>query len=280
MRGALALLACLAAGPTLAHGGEGPQWAPDPWTLAGLLLGCWLYGRGLFRLWSRAGRGRAIGTLQAVSFAAGLAIVAAALVTPLDALADLSFAAHMVQHMLLAVVAPPLLLLGTPMVAYAAALPNAGKGMARAWRAVGGRRLEGPAVAALLQAVALWAWHAPAAYEAALADRLVHTLEHACFLATALLFWAAVLNAGRRGSASRGVATLAVLATVVQGGFLGALLTFAPMPLYPSYGDLEDQQLAGLIMWVPAGMAHTLAGLWLVRGWLEPDPGRSEARLR
>ena len=118
----------------------------------------------------------------------------------------------------------------------------------------------------------LWAWHATSLYELALRNDLVHRLEHLTFLATAVCSWAAIILVARRGGAI-GTSVLVLFGLSVQGSILGALLTFARQPWYPSYEartaawgltPLEDQQLAGVIMWVPAGVVYLGAALGLM----------------
>lgn len=126
------------------------------------------------------------------------------------------------------------------------------------------------------------AWHVPALYQRTLDSGLVHALQHSSFLLTALLFWWSVLpEASLRGR--HGVAIMSLFSTMVYTGGLGALLTLARTPWYPAYGEgaplwgltlLEDQQLAGLIMWVPGGVTYLLATLWLVAAWLQASEPR------
>ncbi|HSK38948.1 MAG TPA: cytochrome c oxidase assembly protein [Arenibaculum sp.] len=283
------LAACLVPGRALAHGFAliGPQdlwaaWTVDPWIVVPLLAVHWLYGRGIARMWRRAGIGRGVSRARVAAFLGGEAALVLAFVWPFDALGETLFAAHMVQHMLLSVVAPPLLILGMPLSPVLWALPpNRRSNAATVLRMPGLARplavLTRPGIAAALQAAALWGWHAPGAFEAARFDGAVHALEHASFLGTGLLFWWAVIHSGRHGSMGHALAAFWTLATVITGGLLGALITFAPNQLYPSYGDaaalwgmsaLDDQQLAGLIMWVPAGLTHLAAGVLLVGAWL------------
>ena len=155
--------------------------------------------------------------------------------------------------------------------------------------AAGLRRLARPLPAALLHALALWVWHAPGPFQAALQSRFLHDFEHASFFVTALLFWQSVIVAAR-SPATRIAAMLATLATLIHSGLLGALITLTRRPLYPAYGPahvwslspMEDQQLAGLVMWVPAGAIYLLAGLVLAArliGFEEPaEPARAPAR--
>jgi putative membrane protein len=183
------------------------------------------------------------------AFTAGWAATALALLSPLEGAALGSFSMHMIQHELLMIAAPPLLILGRPYAALAATLPPA------ALRAAA-LPLRVPPLAALgLHAAALWVWHAPRLFDAALQSEAVHAAQHASFFFSALLFWWAVFRCVRSG-----VALLYILATMLHAGALAALLTFAPAPLY-SLTPHAEQQLGGLIMWVPAGYAMLAAGL-------------------
>jgi putative membrane protein len=272
----------VAAAPAMAHGPAAVQ--PDaPWrswnfdliVVLPLFLSVWLYGRGVLRLWARAGSGRGVTYAHVLAFALGEAALIVALVSPLDPLGETLLSAHMAQHALLVALAPPLLLLGKPGVAFAWALPASRRQaflLSTGWRALAGlgEALSRPLPAAVLHGLTLWFWHAPAAFDAAVANSGVHALEHVSFFGTALLFWRALLNA--RSSRRAGLALGPAFATLIHGGLLGALLTMAPYPLYWSYRDhaelwglspLEDQQLAGLLMWVPMGLIYLGACLLL-----------------
>ena len=140
--------------------------------------------------------------------------------------------------------------------------------------------------AALLHGVAILLWHAPLLFNTALTNDLVHDLEHHSFVVTALLFWFAVANAAR--SASRRLADgIAILVTLILGGALGALLTLAPRPLYAypmspaGWGltALSDQQLAGLLMWVPTGAFYLLAGMFIALAILSDGRKPDEPHL-
>lgn len=249
-------------------------WNIDPLVWGLLALALTLYGHGVRRLWERAGGGRGVTYANAVAFTTGTAVLLVALVSPLDALGGTLLSAHMTQHALLVAVAPPLLLLGKPGVVLAWALPTRWRVLlaSRTWRRITGvaDALSRPLPAAALHGLALWVWHAPAAFDAAVARNGVHALEHGCFLGTALLFWRAVVVAwsGRHV----GPAVGATFATLMHGGLLGGLITMAPQPLYTWYrgrtevwslSALEDQQLAGLVMWVPMGIIYLAAALVL-----------------
>jgi putative membrane protein len=276
------LLLTFAAVPAVAHGPVPVQpdalwrsWSFDPLVILPLLLSQWLYGRGVLRLWARAGWGRGVTYLQLLSFALGQTVLIVALVSPVDPLGETLLSAHMAQHALLVTVAPPLLLLGKPGVAFAWALPASRRRnflLSTGWRRLAGlgEALSRPLPAAALHGLTLWFWHAPAAFDAAVTSYGVHALEHVSFFGTALLFWRAVLNA--RSSQRAGRALGGAFATLMHGGLLGALITMAPYPLYGAYLDhaelwglspLEDQQLAGLLMWVPMGVIYLGACLLL-----------------
>jgi putative membrane protein len=287
------LLGLAAVRPAAAHGPVSLRpdtlwqaWNVDPLVLVPLLLAIGLYGRGLRQLWTRAGRGRGVGLAHVLAFAFGVAALFVALVSPLDALGETLLSAHMAQHALLVTAAPLLLLLGKPGVLFAWALPAGRRKKflrARAWRAlaVTSAAVSRPLPSAFLHGLALWGWHAPGAFDAAVASYGVHLLEHVCFFGTALLFWKAILDARSQGRAVPALG--AAFATLMHGGLLGALITLAPLPLYAWYHDrtvpwglnpLEDQQLAGLIMWVPMGTVYLGACLALANRLLPLPDGR------
>ena len=242
-------------------------------------------------LWRRAGRRDSAARWWLRYFLAGTVALAVALLSPIDAMGASLASAHMVQHLLLATVAAPLLVLGVRWRVLVAGLPPAVRRRTFPWRTttagrVGRAVLAHPVAASLPFVAALWVWHAEGPYEAALANPYVHGFEHACFLATALLSWAALLVPPRRRTAAPGMAVLVLFGLATVSGLLGVLLTFAPTPWYPTYADttevwgltpLEDQQLAGVIMWVPGGGAYLVAALVLVGLWLRGPSARTAA---
>ncbi len=253
-------------------------WNLEPWLLFLLGLSAIGYGIGLRRLWRSAGGGRGVSAVQAWSFALGWLALAGALVTPLDALGGRLFSAHMVQHELLMVVAAPLLVLGRPLAAWTWALPAAHRrgvgalfqraGWAGPWAA-----LTAPLGAFALHAIALWAWHIPGAFDAALRHDALHVAQHFSFLVTGLFFWWSVLGHDPRGRYGAGHSTAFLFATMMHTSALGALLSLAPSPWYARYvaeaaalgiDAVEDQQLGGVIMWVPAALAYVVAALAVV----------------
>lgn len=276
---------CLA-GPAQAHalsapGGSGGFW--QGLTVAMLAGAAALYALGVARLWRRAGRGRGVPAWRSACFAAGMLVLAGGLLSPLHAMGDRLFAAHMVQHVLLMTIAAPLLALGAAPGAIAWGLPRATRrGFGALTRAARPLARTGPAT--VLHGVALWLWHAPAAYAAALSSDALHWLQHASLLGSALLFWQAVL--GRRGRANPGAAIACLFLTALHTGLLGVLLALARAPLYPGQSaaahdfglsPLEDQQLAGLVMWVPGGLVYAAAALALAAAWIG---GASAGRVR
>ena len=290
----IAAAAAFIALPAHAHHADAsvPWWAAwnlQPWLVALMLASALLYARGAVLLWKRAGIGRGITASEASRFALGWVTLVAALVAPLDALGERSFAFHMVQHELLMVVAAPLLVCSRPLEAFTWALPQAWR---RALAQVARQRaldaawsfVTEPVGAWTVHAVALWAWHVPAFFEAALHGEAVHIAQHACFFVSALVFWWSVL--ARRSRKAEGVAIASLFTTMMHTSALGALLTFAPTVWYRDYlaagpgalTPLEDQQLGGLIMWVPAGMAYIVTGLAIVAGWLRDVPRAAPLR--
>jgi cytochrome c oxidase assembly factor CtaG len=272
------------AGPALAHAGhEGVAdvgWTFEPWVLCLLALSSGLYILGGARLWSRSLRGRRTRIRQAAAFAGGWLLLVIALVSPLHNLSEGLFTAHMLEHEILMVAAAPVLVLARPIGCFLWALPPP-------WRTAGARAahlgavrsawrlLTRPLVATVVHGVAVWLWHVPALFSAALRHEGIHWAQHLSFFLTALLFWWAVLRASRRNHAP-GVAVFALFATVLHSGFLGVLITFAREPVFPGQTlaahcgltALEDQQLAGLIMWIPGGMAYVLAALAAAGAWI------------
>ena len=293
MRAALILLA--AAPAARAHVPQGLDAAPSLWTwnleawlLFLLALSAVGYAVGLHRLWRRAGTGRGVSTLQAWAFAGGWLSLVLALVSPLDPLGGRLFSAHMVQHEVLMVLAAPLLVIGRPLATWTWELAPAHRRVvgrlfqSRGWQGLWGT-LTDPLVAWALHALALWGWHIPAAFNAALEHEGLHIAQHVSFLGTALFFWWAVLGHDPRGRYGPGHSAAYLFTTMLHTGALGALLSLAPTPWYSAYvphtaalgfDPVEDQQVGGLVMWVPAGLAYVIAALAVFGRVLAqaPDP--------
>ena len=257
-------------------------WSWEPLVILSLVASLWLYLRGVRALWRNAGGGHGVRTWEAGAFVTGWVMLGVALVSPLHQLGGVLFTAHMAQHELLMVVAAPLLVLGRPVIPFLWALPLSWRRVLGGWSALRPVNatwvlLTMPVIAWVLHGVAIWVWHAPSLYQATLRSETIHTLQHVTFLVTALLFWWALLH-GREGRIGRPAAVIYLFTTSVHTSLLGALLTFSNNLWYPLYEattlpwgltPLEDQQLAGVIMWIPAGVAYLVATLALAATWLK-----------
>ena len=276
------------------HGGEvhAPPsvwtlWEFDPLIVFILLASGAVYTLGIRNLWRAAGVGRGITKGEAAYYVLGWLSLAVALVSPIHLLGELLFSMHMTQHEILMLVAAPLIVLGRPFVAAAWSVPQRSRRSAgsvvrsplvnRTWSFI-----SNGAVAWVIHAVALWVWHVPAMFQATLKSDLVHTLQHASFFGTALLFWWAILF-GKRGLQSYGAGVLYLFTTMVQSGLLGIFLTLTSLVWYPAYATtselfglspIEDQQIGGLIMWIPAGLIYMFAALVMFSGWLRESEKR------
>jgi putative membrane protein len=236
-----------------------------------------LYAAGVARLWRAAGIGKGITRTEALAFAGGWITLVVALEGPLHELSERLLSAHMVQHELLIVVAAPLIAFSSPFIAFAwiaGRRPRLTAGLSTIAARI--HFLTAPAFVWLLHALALWIWHLPSLYEAAVADETLHAIEHSCFFGTALLFWWGIAH-GRYGRLGSGAAVIYVFATALHSGALGALLTFSSRLWYPIYDvttpggwltPLEDQQMAGLIMWIPSGVIFVVVGLGFLAAWI------------
>ncbi len=288
-----AWLYLLAARPAFAHGaGEhvvGIGWHWEAWVLLPTLAAGALYLLGWRRLRREDNARRAAGIGRIAAFFAGIATLLGALESPLDGLAGQLFSAHMTQHLLLLTVAPPLLVWGRPVFVWLWAFPLPRRRRIGRWwndtRVLHATHafLMRPLTVWLLASIALWFWHVPGPYGWALADERVHVLEHLSFLLTALAFWTLVLQPYGRQQGGHGIALILVATYALHNGLLGALLVFASQPYYLAYTashfgltPLEDQQLAGLIMWIPAGMLQLVTLAWLFAGWLAAAEKRAD----
>jgi putative membrane protein len=268
----------LATGVAEAHGSaDATDWTFDPWVTLPLLTAAALYGAGSFRLWRRTGVVRAGRAWRSLSYAAGWLSLAGALVSPLHALGEQVFTAHMIEHEVVMTMAAPLLVLARPGGTFLWAFPtrmrhrlgrlvHAGA-VRRGWNAA-----TGPLTATIVHGLAIWIWHVPRFFDAAVMIALAHRLQHLSFFVTAVLFWWAMV-----WRAAPAVATADVFMTMIHTALLGALMTFAPIVLYgvqtthsAHWGltPLEDQQLAGLVMWVPIGTIYAAAAVAFFARWV------------
>lgn len=297
-RGLLSLLVFwLLSEPTalLAHGPprpphDGPWWSAWNWeqplVVTNLTILTLLYFTGLGRLWSRVGAGKTISCRQAISFVTGMGALFLALVSPIDVYSDELSWMHMIQHMMLMGVAAPLLVAGSPFLVSLWAMPLT-------WRRGFGtlkRRLERcrparyllwqPVLMWTIFAFTLWIWHVPRFYEATLSDELFHDFQHFSFVAVSCLFWRVLLDPVSRLRLGRGVGVLYLFLTSLHATFLGVFMTISPQVWYPFYESraprwnlsaLEDQQIAGLIMWMPACFVYAFIAALLLGWWLREE---------
>jgi cytochrome c oxidase assembly factor CtaG len=248
------------------------SWPFDPWLIALLILPGALYLRGWLLMHRRDPQRWHGGQLSA--FLGGLTVLFLALASPIEPFAALLLQIHMAQHLLLMMLAPPLLWLGAPLFPLLRGLPQP---IRLYWIAPLLRSrylrhvcecLTHPAAALPLFAAAAWVWHVPAIYEMALRSSFWHYLQHVCFLGTGLLFWYPVVRPyPSRPRWSAWLLLPYLLLADVQNTALSALLTFANRGLYPYYQEvprlggmsaLEDQAAAGVLMWVPGSLAFLL----------------------
>lgn len=289
----IALTAVATAAPAWAHAEHdhhaAPGWTWDAWITIPLLVAALLFALGRRRLHARSSGGRARLRQRAWLFAGGWLTLAAALVSPLHEAGERSFTAHMTEHELLMLLAAPLFVMAEPLSAMLWAFPPPAR---RAIGRIGTVRpvsivffwSTGAVTATVAQAAVLWLWHMPALFDLALASEGWHVVQHLCFIVSALLFWTAML--GRRGAGAgalgeRALAAFCLLVTSFVTGALGALMAFSDSPWYAGYAGLglapfglspaEDQQIAGLIMWVPGGLVHLIVALILTRTLLMPE---------
>jgi putative membrane protein len=251
--------------------------------VATLIVAAWIYWHGLMRLRRATFAPRKLHR-EAWCYGAGWVALAVALVSPLHPLEQVLFSVHMTQHEVLMLVAAPLLVLGQPgLVLLWAMERGAAREAARLGRLPMARkawkRVTQPFVAWLVYAVTLWVWQVPAFFEATLTHAWVHHLQHVSFFLSALLFWHSIF-VGQQRAVGCGVGVLYLGTTAIHSGALGALITFATHVWYPHYlpagvagwTPLQDQQLGGLIVWIPAALVYAVAALaMLARCRHRPD---------
>jgi putative membrane protein len=300
--GATAVVVLLSPDAAWAHLGrydrkvEITDWNLDPVLLLNLGIFLWLYVRGLSRIWYRAGVGRVIHPAQVAALGAGWLALVSVLVSPVDGLGEQLAWVHMVQHMVLMTLAAPLVVLGAPSVIWL-------WGISPFWRQAFGRLLRWldswriprrllwqPIVIWSAYAAVMWLWHIPVLYESALRNPFVHDLQHLTFFIVACLFWRVILDPLSRFRIGPGVGVFYLFLTTLHATVLGVWMTLAPSPWYADYigrselwglTPLEDQQLAGLIMWMPACLPYLVGAVVLIGQCLrEPSPQRELARWR
>jgi cytochrome c oxidase assembly factor CtaG len=287
---ALAVIAAilwLLVGPALAHGDGASEhslsWTFDPWIVMPLAVFGALYVTGTLILGRRSKRRRGC-NWHAILYCGGWLSLAGSLVSPLHWLGEHLFTFHMIEHEIIMAVSAPLLVLANPIGPLLWSLPRRLRVIvARVMRHHRAnsiwRWLSDGSRATVLHGVAIWAWHAPVLFDAAVTNVVIHRLQHLSFFLSAVLFWWSVF---RRSEA--GTAAWQVFITMLHTSVLGALMALAPRVLYGAqtatsltWGltPLEDQQLAGIIMWVPAGTIYAGAALALVAVWIKQTGERA-----
>jgi cytochrome c oxidase assembly factor CtaG len=279
----LALATLFMTSPALAHGRHSGAlgWTLDPLLTIPLGLALAIYLAG----WRKLAR-RASTPVRPALFLSGWVVLTLSLTSPLHEAGERSFTMHMIEHELIMLVATLLLAASGAGGALAWGLPRPlRQGLAGGWKSPlqsVWRRLTDPVTATALQAVVMWAWHAPLLFDRALDSFGWHIAQHACFFLSSLLFWWAMLHPRGRGS-GYGVSAACLFATSLIGGALGALMSLSSSPWYADYAAMgmtgigrdpvDDQRLAGLIMWIPGGLVHGLASLALFYKWLKAAEG-------
>lgn len=280
----LALLLALLPGVAMAHAPEAAGWAgPEPWIALPWLLAAALYGTGFLRLWRRSTSGRPEMARRGRIFALGLLTLVVSSLSPLHAASGRSFTAHMIEHELIMLVAAPLFVWSRPLGVMIWAFPAGGRqALAALPRSPAGgglwRFFSDPLLATVLQAAAIWIWHLPSLFDRALKHEGWHAAQHLSFFVTALLFWSAMLGPRRNAW----IAAFCLFATSMITGALGAFMALSESPWYGPYAALglaafgltpaEDQQLAGLLMWVPGGLLHAIVAVAILAPHLRSAP--------
>lgn len=265
------------------------SWSFEPTIVVGLALATGLYARGWRRLRGRGRGGRILKPWRAWCYAAGLGTVLIALLSPIGTFTSLFFHMHMIQHVLLVMIAAPLIWLGAPLLPTMWAFSRGNRRrLGRLFRQGHPAHrvfhfLTKASVALPLFIIVLVVWHHPALYDAAQGRTVIHDLEHALFFGTALLFWWPVIHpSGGRRRLGYGAAILYLFPAKLAGFALGAFLSLTPRAFYRTYIEaprlwglsaLADQQIGGLIMWVVSGLLFIIPVLALVLMMMQEDEG-------
>jgi putative membrane protein len=281
---------CLSTSCALAHGDRAQVdravWTFDPWIVTPLVVFGVLYIAGSLVLGQRGVRQQSR-NWRALAYGSGWLTLAGSLISPLHWLGEHLFTFHMIEHEIIMAISAPLLVLANPVGPLLWSLP-------RSIRKRAGRAMQPNAVricwkwlsmgshATVLHGIAIWTWHAPALFDAAVTSLALHRLQHLSFFLSAMLFWWSVFRRSEAGEAA-----WHVFITMLHTSVLGALMALAPRVLYgvqtaasASWGltPIEDQQLAGIIMWVPAGTIYAGAALALTAIWIKQAGQRARHR--
>ena len=279
----LSALAVLSLNPEMPSVWSEP-WSWEPAIVLPLVTMLGVYAVGAFRRGNMYALRR-----RHLSFFAGWLALFLALTSPIHELGEQLFSAHMLQHEILILLSAPLISAAHPgATCLWAFAPRHRSGLGgwvhRIEKTQAVRFFTKPLSAWLLEAIALWIWHVPFLYQATLRSDWIHAAQHLSFFLTAVLFWSALYGVGR-SVMGYGAATIYVFGTAVHCSALGALLTFSTVLWYPVYATttarwgltpLEDQQLGGVLMWVPSAVVFIAIGLTLFAKWL----AESDRRLK
>jgi cytochrome c oxidase assembly factor CtaG len=265
--------------------GDALGWTLDPVLTVPLGLALLIYLLGWWRLSRRTSK-----PVRPALFVSGWVVLTLSLTSPLHEAGERSFTMHMIEHELIMLVATLLLAASSAGAVLAWGLPRPLRavlggswksGLQSLWR-----RLTEPVTATVIQGAVMWAWHAPILFDRALDSFGWHVTQHACFFVSSLLFWWAMLHPRGRSS-GYGVSAACLFATSLVGGALGALMSLSSSPWYADYATtgmtgigldpVDDQRLAGLIMWIPGGAFHGIAALVLFYRWLKAAEGSHAA---
>jgi len=262
------------------------SWAIPPAATFAIVLTALVYLRGWWLL-RRAGSPD-VPPWRGVSFLSGLFTLWVALASPMDVFNSFILTAHMLQHMLLMMVAPPLILLGAPLVPMVRGLPvfaaREFAGPFLNWSVAGrvGSALTHPVIALLLMGVAMFAWHTPALYELAVRSAAWHQTEHACFFLTSIIFWWPVVQPWpSRARWNSWMLPVYLLLADFVNSVVCAFLVFSDRVYYPSYqlvprlagvSAQNDQVAAGMVMWVIGSIAFLIPAAAITVRLLSPTP--------
>ncbi|GAA3065511.1 cytochrome c oxidase assembly protein [Rhizobium viscosum] len=259
-----------------------PGWTVDPWIVLPIVTISLLYILGTIRLSNRARRAGQVWS-RSLFFLGGMLTLAGALLSPLHWLGEHLFAFHMIEHEIVMAISAPLIVLARPVGSLLWGVPSpARRALAAAMRAPFIRHLwewcAGASAATVIHGIAIWGWHLPFLFDAAVTDTTMHRLQHLSFFATAILFWWAII-----WKSDYGAAAWHLFLTMIHTSILGALMALAPRVLYIAQTKttlawgltpLEDQQLAGVIMWVPAGTIYAAAAITMLALWVRGSSER------
>ena len=282
-------------GAVLAHGADVPAptlptvllaWRADPIAIAGLLLAAAGYLWAMRRV-NREHPGNPQPPYRSWLFLGGLATIGVALLSPIEAYEGSLFSVHMVQHMLLELLAAPLLLAGAPItLALRVSTPSVRRRLLSILQSRLMHAVSFPVVAWVLFAAVNWGWHFSVLYDQALENQALHYLQHASFLGVALLFWWPVIGADPSPwRLPHPVRILYLFLAMPQNSFLGVALSSASTVLYPHYvtngrdwglPPLEDQALGGVIMWVVGDVFFLAAMMGVVLLWMRYEDRRTD----